>query len=151
MALWKTAVPEMLIFWKYHSLALSHRYMTMINERRQGAFAVAGSTGACHKNNFRRNQWRQNGNVTTRSFQWTYNEHSFPHQKYRSLALSHRHTALKIAGRYGANFVCTGYITDGKVGIMPTLSSQWIYEDLCARSRYQGQGQAITSHSICGM
>ena len=25
------------------------------------------------------------------------------------------------------------------------------YEDLCARSRYQGQGQVITSHSICGM
>ena len=25
------------------------------------------------------------------------------------------------------------------------------YADLCPRSRYQGQGQVITSHSICGM
>ena len=26
-----------------------------------------------------------------------------------------------------------------------------IFEDLCARSRYQGQGQVITSHRYCGM
>ena len=32
------------------------------------------------------------------------------------------------------------------------LSFQAIqYEDLCARSRYQGQGQVNTPHSICGM
>ena len=31
------------------------------------------------------------------------------------------------------------------------LLSHLIYGDLCARSRYQGQGQVITSHNICGM
>ena len=25
------------------------------------------------------------------------------------------------------------------------------YEDVCARTRYQGQGQVIASHNICGM
>ena len=53
--------------------------MAMKNECRQDAFAVAGSTGACHKNNFDATNFDKDGNVTNRSFQWIYSGRSFPH------------------------------------------------------------------------
>ena len=55
------------------------------------------------------------------------------------------------------------YKTITSYDLWPLESTSWIinlaathiipgtYEDLCGKSRYQEQGQVITSHSICGM
>ena len=61
----------------------------------------------------------------------------------------------KITARYRE---CTAQPTRNKAKQKPCEHAHKLYctraityEELCAGSRYQGQGQVITSHSICGM